>query len=395
MEINATVKIWVTQQNDYPKRLRLYVPAFRKDWIAKCKQLPTCLYHYEERYWTIVFCKKSLRTLYYTFESALAFDFDWKAAYQEIPEELIYNKKKKREQKAPKKDKIPLPAIHERSLELFEQAMLLKRNSHRTAKSYRNYIKSFLYSYPDKDIREIDLAERKKYIVKTVKERDLSVRTQNVLINALKFLYEHVADEPREKFVILRPKKEKKIPQVLSLQEVGRLLDAAENIKHKAILMLIYSAGLRLGEVVNLKVQDIQTQHNRIFIDAGKGAKDRYTLLSVPVLKLLRQYYLQLTEKPTDFLFMGQYGGQYSTRSVQHIFTNAKVASGINRRATVHTLRHSFATHLCMNGVDIHYVKQLLGHSNIKTTEIYLHISKDIVLQVQSPIMQVLGEKNK
>lgn len=143
-------------------------------------------------------------------------------------------------------------------------------------------------------------------------------------------------------------------------------------------------AGLRLGEVVNLKIKDIDSGRNSIFIKNGKGKKDRYTLLSEKVLGYLRMYYKQA--KPIDWLFEGQYGGQYSKRSVQSIFTQAKKKSGINAYATVHTLRHSFATHLLEKGVHLRYIQELLGHDSIKTTEIYTHISRKAMKKIDSPL---------
>jgi integrase/recombinase XerD len=170
----------------------------------------------------------------------------------------------------------------------------------------------------------------------------------------------------------------------LTEQEVVRLLKATDNLKHKCILMVIYSGGLRLGEVVNLRISDLQPENNRVFIRNGKGKKDRCTLLSDKVIVLLKEY-LELY-RPVDWLFEGATGGRYSERSVQQVFTDTKLKSKINPTATTHTLRHSFATHLLEKGVDIRYIQELLGHESSKTTEIYTHITKKGMGNIKSPL---------
>lgn len=170
----------------------------------------------------------------------------------------------------------------------------------------------------------------------------------------------------------------------MSEEEVSALFRAAENIKHRCMLMLIYSAGLRLGELLNLRLNDVQAAQRRLFVHAGKGKKDRYTLLSDRALEALRAYYKLY--RPVEWVFEGQYGGKYSERSVQNVFTRAKLKAGINPYATVHTLRHSFATHLLEKGVDLRYIQELLGHESSKTTEIYTHITKKGMDKIKSPL---------
>lgn len=163
-----------------------------------------------------------------------------------------------------------------------------------------------------------------------------------------------------------------------------QLLRAVDNPKHRCILMLIYSAGLRLGEALNIRRTDLQPAAQRLFIRGAKGKKDRYTLLAKKIWERLQDY-LEVN-KPVDRLFEGQMGGQYSERSIQAIFTHAKQKSGINPLATVHTLRHSFATHLLEKGVDLRYIQELLGHESSKTTEIYTHITSKAMKSIKSPL---------
>jgi site-specific recombinase XerD len=171
---------------------------------------------------------------------------------------------------------------------------------------------------------------------------------------------------------------------VLSQQEAAAILKALSNIKHRCLLQLLYSGGLRISEVINLKLSDVQSRRNLLLIRGGKGRKDRTTLLSGRLLEELRQYYLQY--KPKAWLFEGQDGGVYSVESIRKVFRAALKKAGINREATPHTLRHSFATHLLEQGTDLRYIQELLGHSSSKTTEIYTHITQQGLGKIFSPL---------
>ena len=218
-----------------------------------------------------------------------------------------------------------------------------------------------------------------------VTERKISITYQNQSINAIKYYYEKVLGGQRKFYFIDRPNKEKTLPSVLSTQEVIDILKQTENIKHKAILMTIYSAGLLISESINLKFKDIDSDRMQIRVEQGKGKVDRYSLLSVRTLIILREYYKQY--RPTVWLFEGgKKGEQYSTRSIQQVFQDAVHKAGITKDVSVHTLRHSFATHLLENGTDLRYIQSLLGHANSKTTEIYTHITTKGFDQIKSPM---------
>ena len=175
-----------------------------------------------------------------------------------------------------------------------------------------------------------------------------------------------------------------KLPDVLREQEIEKLVHSIDNMKHKAIIMLIYSAGLRLGELVNLRKADVLEDEKAIFVKAGKGKKDRITVLSDNILAYLKKYF-DIYE-PDYWLFEGQPDGQYSVRSVQAVFQKAVKDSKVNPYATVHTLRHSFATHLLERGTDLRQIQQLLGHNSISTTEIYTHITDVLKNKLRSPL---------
>jgi len=181
-----------------------------------------------------------------------------------------------------------------------------------------------------------------------------------------------------------RPEKPFQLPSVLSKEEVGRILAATENLKHRCLLQLLYAGGLRIGEVINLKVTDVKSDRNLLFIRGGKGKKDRTTLLSKRLLESLRAYYKLY--RPKEWLFEGQTGGQYTVESVRQVFRACLEKAGITSKATPHTLRHSFATHLLEQGTDLRYIQTLLGHRNSKTTEIYTHVTTHAIEKIVSPL---------
>jgi len=190
--------------------------------------------------------------------------------------------------------------------------------------------------------------------------------------------------QDREVYYLERPFKDQRLPIVLNEREVEQLLQSIRNIKHKSILCLIYSSGLRIGELSRLKISDIDSYNNLHVVRKGKGSKDRITIISDKILVLLRRYFREY--RPKTWLFEGPGGKSYSASSIRQIFNRAKIKAGIKKYATVHTLRHSFATHLLEKGTDIKYIQQLLGHNSIRTTAIYTHITKKAWKNIKSPI---------
>ncbi len=206
-------------------------------------------------------------------------------------------------------------------------------------------------------------------------------------MNALKFFYEQVLKHEKFFFNIPRPKKPYQLPKLLNEDELSRLFAALENKKHKAILFTVYSSGLRVSEVCALKIGNIDSGRMQIHIEGAKGKKDRYVTLSPVLLDILRQYIKMYKPAPKVYLFESEQTGEaYPTRTVQQIFSNAKTLAGIKKDVGIHSLRHSFATHLLDKGTDIRYIKDLLGHFNIKTTERYLHVSRQQLVNITSPL---------
>ena len=375
-----TQKLQIVEQAAFPKRLIAMIPRERQDWVKRIKTIAGRHWHPEPKFWTVPYTKDTLRELQKLFEQELALTFTSKSA---IPETYIPPPQKEKS-KPKKKTKEKLPLKHPEALTALEEKLMLKRYSFATIKVYKSHFSAFLLQYNQIEPKDISEQQIIQYILQQIEERSISESTQNGIINAIKFYYETVLGNPRKVYKIPRPKKTKQLPKVLSEQEVVKLINAVDNLKHKCILLLIYSAGLRLSELIHLKITDIHSDRNCIFIKDAKGKKDRYTLLSTKILDHLRAYYKEY--KPMDWLFEGQYKGPYSATSVQKIFTRAKKKSKINPYATVHTLRHSFATHLLEKGVDLRYIQELLGHGSIKTTEIYTHISQKEMKKIDSPL---------
>ncbi len=258
------------------------------------------------------------------------------------------------------------------------------RYSEHTINVYKTAFTEFINYYSDCEIENISEPMIIDYLRYLVIDRKVSSSYQNQAINSIKFYFERVLGGNRKVYMIERPRGEKTLPVVLNESEISDLLKAAENIKHKAILMTCYSAGLRLSELINIKLKDIDSERMQIRVAQAKGKKDRYSILSPKLLELLRTYFT--TYKPKLWLFEGQTGGQYSTRSIQMIMQEATFKAKIKKKISVHTLRHSFATHLLENGTDLRYIQSLLGHESSKTTEIYTHITTKGFDQIKSPL---------
>ncbi len=269
-------------------------------------------------------------------------------------------------------------------LRKYKDLLIQKRYSQNTQDIYYSYFKDFCFYFRKEELENITTAQINLYITYLIKSKNISISQQNQRINAIKFYYEKVLGREKQYYELHRPKKEHKLPKVLSKNEVKRIFDVTINLKHKCILMLIYSAGLRRSELLNLTLTNIDSKRMVITINGAKGKKDRISLLSDNLLQLLRQYYKEY--RPKKYLFEGQNGGKYSPTSVANILKKAAQKAGIRKNVTPHMLRHSFATHLLEQGTDLRYIQELLGHENSKTTEIYTHVSKKAIDKIINPI---------
>ncbi len=263
---------------------------------------------------------------------------------------------------------------------IFVQRMQSKNWSISTIKNYASQVNCFLQNFASRDrARNITANEIEQYLLTKVK-----VNTRNHARCGITAFYKLVINQPMKLAHIPFPKKEKKLPQPIDANDVQKLLQVCTNVKHKAIIALLYGCGLRVSEVINLKIADIDSTKNIINIIAAKGKKDRQVMLDASMLQLLRSYYKAYT--PQLYLFNGQFEPQYSERSINQFLKKYAAMAGIKQRIHAHLLRHCFATHSLEQGTDIKIIQKLLGHNNIKTTEIYTHISTALIAKTTSPL---------
>lgn len=253
--------------------------------------------------------------------------------------------------------------------------------------SFKSFLKYFDFSHPKK----ISNLQIKKYLFDCKENLKLSSSYINNQINTIKFYYTNIEKRKIEYGILIRPKREKKLPVVLSPNEVFKMIDITENLKHKNIIALLYASGLRRSELLNLKINDIDFERNVLIVRQGKGKKDRQTLLSENFKTLLIRYLDEY--KPKEYLFEGAIGGKYSETSLENVIKQASGKAEIKKHVTPHVLRHSFATHLLENSVDIRYIQELLGHNSIKTTAKYAHVANTTKRKIKSPLDNFNFEK--
>jgi site-specific recombinase XerD len=258
------------------------------------------------------------------------------------------------------------------------------RFSASTIASYTNFIVDFLIFLENKPLQNINNMVVQRFVERLVSSKGYSINSHRQLISAIKHFADRFTLSGIEVTTLRRPGRQKQLPVVLSQQEVIGLLRCTANLKHRMALALIYSAGLRISELLRLRTADIDLERRQIRIHQSKGRKDRYVILAESIVPLLQNYLF--TFNPTDFMIEGADGSQYSAGSVRKFLQRSCKKAGLKKRITPHTLRHSYATHLIENGVGLRYVQELLGHSKPETTMIYTHIAKKDLLQIRSPL---------
>jgi len=270
------------------------------------------------------------------------------------------------------------------AIKTFEAWLRSTRYSEKTIVTYTEALKTFFGFMAEKDPDEITNEDVEYFNFKYIIGNKFSFSYQNQVINAIKLYYKIHQKKKIEIEEIKRPRRGRKLPEILSPQEVERLLKSTFNIKHKAMLSLIYACGLRRSELLNLRINSIDTDRSLLIIKSAKGNKDRVAPLPKSIYEMLRQYYKQY--KPRNWMFEGQKEGeQYTESSIQNVFQQCRAKAGIKKYVTLHTLRHSYATHLLENGVDLRYIQEILGHKSSRTTEIYTHVTKKSIENIKSP----------
>lgn len=338
----------------------------------------------DDKIWTIPYTLAALDCL---FEAYPGCSFAWDEHFhREMPDILErYGTRNAEERVTPTTPQV-VNWNTERKKQL-QDALKARGYSDKTIKAYISQIERF-FSRFFREGSSFDDASVQNYALSLL-EKGLSHAYVNQAISALNFYFRIVMKEAQSTSCV-RPKKENKLPDILSLNEVARLLKAVTNTKHQAILYLAYTSGLRVSEVVRLRPTDCDRERKTVKVRQGKGRKDRQTLLSAMATEVLDRY-IEL-EKPEGWLFPGQRKGSHLTeRSAQKVFEKALVQAGIDKPVSIHSLRHAFATHLLENGIDLRYIQELLGHQSVRTTERYTHVSKRDIGRIQSPLDQMGG----
>lgn len=262
-----------------------------------------------------------------------------------------------------------------------------QRYSENTIKIYKHYFKEFMAEFSGKNLPDITKEEINGYILRLIETHNISTAQQNQRINSIKFYYEKVLGREKAYHFIDRPRKERKLPDVLSKEEISAMLNATENKKHKCLIALIYSCGLRRSEAINLKLEDIDKQRMLIKIREAKGNKDRMVNLPGSLYQLMQEYLKEY--RPLTWFFEGQKRDQYSATSIFRVVKRTAKKAGIKKRVYPHILRHSYATHFLEQGVDIRFIQEWMGHNSIKTTQRYTHVSKNTI-HIKNPLDDII-----
>lgn len=279
----------------------------------------------------------------------------------------------------------PICALNQDAFQAFHALLQLKGYSANTIRLYCNEFHYLLRLLGDLPVRDLEKKHISSYLLWLIRKGIYSESRIHTAVNAIKFYFEKVLGKEKSFYDLPRPKKPEKLPSVLAEEEIVRLVKNTANPKHQALLMTAYAAGLRVSELVVLKLVDIDSKRMMIHIHGGKGKKDRMVPLSRRLLESLRAYVRAY--RPTLYLFEGEKKGvPYSTRSAQEVLRQAKERAGIKKSGSIHSLRHSYATHLLECGTDIRYIQAFLGHKSVATTMIYTHVSQLKIESIQSPL---------
>ena len=297
-------------------------------------------------------------------------------------------------------DKLPKKDLFKRNLTASEKILLNdfylylkgKRYSTSTLQTYTFFVADFINFYTKKALEELTNRDVELFIEKVFIERNYSVSSQRQFVSALKLFIVFYPQTKINDLVLERPKRSRQLPSVLSQEEVLSIIQSTQNLKHRAIIALLYSCGLRISELINLKLADFHIERKQLIVKNGKGRKDRYVSLADSFLPLLSNYYNSY--KPKIYFVEGQNGGNYSAESVRQFLRKSCLKAKIKKNVTPHTLRHSYATHLLENGVDIRYIQSLLGHAKPETTMIYTHVKRKDLMDIQNPLDVALQKIN-
>lgn len=370
-EVNVPAIILSIQEHDGEERLFANFP-YDKELITIIKEIPGARWSGSRKQWHFNLNKQVLALLKQKISDKAILDSSLlKTQWAELQQ-------KHREEKFADIETETVKAI-----DYFKLWMEQKRYSPQTVKNYLGQLIQFLTYHQPKNYKELTVEDVERYNHKVIIGGGLSVSFQRGMVGAIKLFYSQARNTKMDLQKLQRPFKEHRLPEVLSKEDVQKIISATNNIKHKALLSLTYACGLRRGEVLNLKLKDLDSQRKLIRIAQSKGKKDRYVTFGTKIRTLLTEYYKEF--KPKIYLFEGQYEQKYGESSFAQVLQQAAKKAGIKKEVTLHTLRHSFATHLLEAGTDIRYIQELLGHNSPNTTMIYTHVSSKKLSEINSP----------
>lgn len=349
--------------------------SFNKQFYSIFRELPFTRWDGTERAWVFETSSISLDELRRLFEGI---------AKIETVNFPLASAERKRKQLQPSDFLLPLSEQKQQALEVFRNWLQSRRYSPNTVKVYTESLAIFLRYFPSKEVEEIENDDLIDFNNNYILKNNFSSSYQNQVVNGIKLFYRSMHLAKFDVELVHRPKKEKTLPNVLSKEEVKKILEVSTNIKHRSMLALIYACGLRRSELLKLTLSDVQSSRNILLIRQSKGKKDRIVPIGDKLIQQLREYYLYY--RPKYWLFEGQLKGEpYSAKSLQNVLKNSVSKAGIKKTVTLHWLRHSYATHLLEGGTDLRYIQELLGHSSSRTTEIYTHVSSNELKKIVSP----------
>ena len=364
----------LTVKKTHHREKLVFMLLFEKDYglINLCKSIGA-RYSSSHKGWYVLAKKKNIEAIKDTFEQTAQLRWESDAS--------IENNKTKPENWV---KGVCVNPKHEEHLESFIRFLKSKRFAQSTIKNYTSALRLFLNFYADKNVDELTLDHVIQFNNEYILAKRLSSSTQNQVVNAIKKFYLIVNNHRIDIDSIHRPRREQKDPNVISKEEVKQILGAPQNLKHRAMLSLIYACGLRRSELLNLKPMHVDSKRKLLVIKQSKGRKDRVAPLSEKIIELLRAYYRNY--KPREWLFEGQNpGNKYTAGSLEKVLKQSLKKAKINKPVTLHWLRHSFATHLLEAGTDLRYIQVILGHKSSRTTEIYTHVSNKSLQNIKSP----------
>jgi site-specific recombinase XerD len=368
------------------ERIGIYF-QYSNDIVGAVRKIKKIIWSQKENCWHIPFTKDDCRNAFVLLKGLGTINLDELRTYLQKRKSVMAIKQQSAEVAVMTPKALVSYLISDENmgqLDLFLKTLQLKAYSINTIRLYKNEMMILMRLLGNVSIQSLTPGHIKSYLLWLLQKKKCSEVKVHTTMNALKFYFEQVLYQPKMFLEIPRPKKPFKLPTVHSEAEIKRMFMSTHNIKHRTMLMTAYAGGLRISEIVNLRIKDVDSERMVIYVRGAKGKKDRQVSLSTVLLEQLRRYFKLY--KPRDWLFEGSGGGSYSQRSLQQVFQSAKKESRNVKKGGIHSLRHSYATHLMENGTDLRLIQNLLGHNSIKTTVRYTHVSLQDIRKVQSPL---------